>query len=194
MDWAFVVGVWAFCCRGFGVLLLGPNSVFRSVLDEGEIAKLEATIERKALLTGFQDFLKPVGNDPVFHKSEDVTSNTFVLLVDAPLSAPGRVVEWIFAAVRECELAFQVWRPGPGTPRHFKADAVNGVFIKQANSASGGVHNYSLVGESKISMRHKGVYQVPLQPHQFIHVRPGDVLGFISYPLPPPARSPCEKL
>lgn len=89
------------------------KNMLRSVLDEGEIAKLEATIERKALLSGFQDYLKPVGNLPVFHKSEDITSNAYVLLVDAALSAPGRVVEWTFAAVRECELAFQVWRPGP---------------------------------------------------------------------------------
>lgn len=155
--------------------------LLRSVLDEGEIAKLEATIERRALLSGFQDYLKPVGNDPVFHKSEDVTNNAFVLLVDAPLTAPGRVVEWTFAAIRECELAFQVWRPEPNTPRHIKADAVNGVFIKQANSAASGAHNYSLVGESKISMRQKGVYNVPLQQHQHIHVRPNDVLGFISY-------------
>lgn len=157
------------------------KQLLRSVLDEGEIAKLEATIERKALLSGFQDYLRPVGNDAVFHKSEDVTSNAYVLLVDAPLNAPGRVVEWTFAAIRECELSFQVWRPGPNTPRHIKADAVNGVFIKQANSATSGVHNYSLVGESKISMRHKGVYNVPLQPHQYIHARPGDVLGFIAY-------------
>jgi DnaJ-class molecular chaperone len=84
------------------------KQLLRSVLDEGEIAKLEATIERKALLSGFQDYLQPVGNAPVFHKSEDITSNAYVLLVDAALSAPGRVVEWTFAAVRECELAFQV--------------------------------------------------------------------------------------
>ena len=157
------------------------KQLLRSVLDEGEIAKLEATIERRALLSGFQDYLQPVGNNPIFHKSEDVTSNAFVLLVDAPLNAPGRVVEWTFAAIRECELSFQIWRPGPNTPRHIKADAVNGVFIKQANSAASGAHNYSLVGESKISMRHKGVYNVPLQAHQYIPVRPGDVLGFISY-------------